>query len=93
MKTPLLPPLHLSLPYLCVPEVGLAAGRLGKKGEQEKRKAVHQLSQLSFVARGSSEYDGQSRATGVIPVQAVMQRQDCIFTTFAGAPNKPGRGF
>lgn len=45
------------------------------------------------MARGSSEYYGQRRATRAIPVQAVMQRQYCVFTAFAVALNKPDRGF
>lgn len=45
------------------------------------------------MARGSSEYYGQRGGTRAIPVQAVMQRQYCVFTAFAVAPNKTGRSF
>lgn len=45
------------------------------------------------MARGSSEYNGQRRVTGVILIQVAMQGQYGIFIAFAVAPNKPGRAF
>jgi len=71
--------------WFCCVETGEEEG--GGKNEG----SVPTLPSLRQGAAASTT--GKRRATGVIPIQAVMQRQYCIFMASAVAPNKPGRVF
>lgn len=71
--------------WFCWVETGEEEGGGKKEGTVPTFSSLWQGAAVSTM--------GKRRATGAIPIQAVMQRQCCIFTAFAVAPNKPGRAF